>query len=67
MLLESRGRVNQPALFREDLELLRFAMVWIGMVLIGMVWIGMVYFDLRQRPSEASVNVSSRFDLYWLF
>ena len=33
----------------------------------AVVWIGMVWFDLRQHPSEASVKVSSRSDLFLLF
>ena len=43
--------------FREDLELVWFAIVWIGKV----------WFDLRQHQSEASVKVSSRSGLFWLF
>ena len=43
--------------FREDLVLIWF----------GMVWLSMIRFGLRQHPSEASVKVSSRSDLFWLF
>ena len=43
--------------FREDLESVWFAIVWIGKV----------WFDLRQHQSEASVKVSSRSGLFWLF
>ena len=43
--------------FREDFEL----------VCLSMEWIGMVWLDLRQHPSEDSVEVSSRSDLFLLF
>ena len=32
-----------------------------------MVWFGMSWSGLRQRPSESSVKVSSRSNLFWLF
>ena len=34
---------------------------------VGLNWYGLVWFCLRQHPSEASVKISSRFDLFWLF
>ena len=43
--------------FREDLVLVWFSLVWLSMVKFG----------LRQHPSEASVNVSSGSDYFWLF
>ena len=37
------------------------------MVCFVLVWVGMVWFGLKQYPSEGSVKVSSRSDLFWLF
>ena len=46
-----------------------FGLVWLGMVRfsVGLFWLCMIRFDLRQHPSEASVNVSSRSDYFWMF
>ena len=30
-------------------------------------WFGLVWFGLKKYPSEGSVKVSSRSDLFWLF
>ena len=42
-------------------------LVWYGLVWFGLVGYGSVRSGLRQHPFEASVKVSSRFDLFWLF
>ena len=45
--------------FREDSVL-----VWLIIVWYSLVWLGMIRFGLRQYPSEASVKVSSRSNLF---
>ena len=44
-------------------------MTWFGGFREGLVliWFVMVRFGSREHPSEASVKVSSRSDLFWLF
>ena len=43
-----------------------FSLVRFGMVWFGMVWYGMVWYGLRHHPSEATVKILSKSDLFWL-
>ena len=52
---------------RFSVGLVWYSMVWYSMVWFGWVWFGWVWSGLRQHPSEASVKVSSRSDLFWQF
>jgi len=47
--------------FRENSVL-----VWFGIVWFSLFWLGMIRFGLRQHPN-ASMKVSSRSNLFWLF
>ena len=54
---------------RENLISVWFGLFWLGKIQcwFELVRLGMVRFGLRQHPSEASVNISSRSNLFWLF